>query len=192
MNGLWRGLSFLVEVSFDLWSWVLLMRFVLQKVGASYYNPISQLLLQLTEWLIKPTRKYLRLRHVFGFDLALLFWLLIFAVLGVWVMAEFSALMQHESLVRNWHDFGLVILLQALSQLCCQVLSLYFFAILIQAMMTWFAPAMMSPIHPLLIKITDPLLNCLRRFIPRVRGIDIAPMVAIVLLQLIRTVVFGD
>ena len=67
-------------------------------------------------------------------------------------------------------------------RLLCEVLTL---AIFIRVILSWFLtrPNMLSIF---LDKITEPLLAPLRRIIPRVGMFDFTPLVAIILLQLIR------
>lgn len=64
----------------------------------------------------------------------------------------------------------------------CNVLTV---AILARAILSWFPLAPGNPIMTWLNQITEPLLNPLRRVIPRFGMLDITPMVAIVILQLI-------
>lgn len=64
-----------------------------------------------------------------------------------------------------------------------QVLS---FAILIRALLSWFAIRPDNPLMLFLFQITEPILAPLRRLIPLIGGaLDITPMVAILLLQLL-------
>ena len=60
-------------------------------------------------------------------------------------------------------------------------------AILIRALLTW-VPNMdpSNPLVRLLNQITDPLLQPARRFIPPMGGMDLSPIVVIVVLQLLQ------
>ncbi len=65
----------------------------------------------------------------------------------------------------------------------CTVLTI---AIVIRAIVSWFAPSPNSPVVNLLNQVTDPILEPLRRIIPPIGGtIDITPIIAIILLQVI-------
>jgi len=62
------------------------------------------------------------------------------------------------------------------------------FAIIIRALLSWFN---LGPGHPLvrvLFDLTEPILAPLRRVIPLIGMIDITPIVAILLLQVIQSV----
>jgi YggT family protein len=62
------------------------------------------------------------------------------------------------------------------------------FAIIIRALMSWFNPSMENPIVRFVVEITEPVLAPLRRIVPRIGMIDITPIVAILLLQVIQNV----
>ena len=68
----------------------------------------------------------------------------------------------------------------------CEVL---FWAIVARSLMSWFPVRPGNPFHPLaviLYQITEPILGPLRRIIPTIGMIDISPVVALILLQLLR------
>ena len=62
------------------------------------------------------------------------------------------------------------------------------FAIIIRALMSWFNPSMENPIVRFVIEITEPVLGPLRRIVPRIGMIDITPIVAILLMNVILQV----
>jgi len=66
--------------------------------------------------------------------------------------------------------------------LLCEVLT---FAIIARAIMSWFSPRPTNRLAIILYQVTEPVLSPLRRIIPRVGMIDLTPLAAIMLLQLI-------
>jgi YggT family protein len=60
------------------------------------------------------------------------------------------------------------------------------FAIIGRALISWFAPSSDNPLVRILIEVTEPILAPLRRIIPLIGMIDITPIVAIFLLQLLQ------
>jgi YggT family protein len=62
------------------------------------------------------------------------------------------------------------------------------FAIIIRALMSWFNPSPENPIVRFVIEITEPVLAPLRRIVPRIGMIDITPIVAILLMNVILQV----
>lgn len=65
--------------------------------------------------------------------------------------------------------------------LLCQVLTLI---ILIRVILSWFSPPN-NMFVSIIYHITEPILSPMRRIIPRVGPFDFAPLIAVVLLQLI-------
>lgn len=73
-------------------------------------------------------------------------------------------------------------LLQLLDTFVNLLFTVLVWAIIIRALLSWFN---MSPSHPVVIflhDITEPILQPLRRVVPRIGMIDITPIVAIILL----------
>ncbi len=67
-------------------------------------------------------------------------------------------------------------------KLLCEVLSI---AIFLRAILSWLSPGPNNILVGILYQVTEPLLSPLRRIIPTVGMMDLSPMVAIVVLQLI-------
>jgi YggT family protein len=59
------------------------------------------------------------------------------------------------------------------------------FAIIIRALMSWFAPTGAGAASRFLLDITEPVLAPIRRILPPVGGWDFSPILAIVLIQVI-------
>lgn len=68
------------------------------------------------------------------------------------------------------------------------LLTLLWFAIFARAILSWFPVDPNGPIVRALDSVTEPILEPLRRVVPRVGAIDITPMVAIVLIIVIQRV----
>ena len=67
------------------------------------------------------------------------------------------------------------------------LLNIIWFAIFARAIISWFPIDQNGPVVRALDAITEPILEPLRRVVPRVGMIDITPMVAIVLIFAIMT-----
>lgn len=64
-------------------------------------------------------------------------------------------------------------------------------AIIIRAVLSWFPISPRNPALAVLLQITEPILAPLRRIVPRIGMMDITPMVAILLLLVLRWVLLG-
>lgn len=69
-------------------------------------------------------------------------------------------------------------------ELLCEVLTLL---ILVRVVVSWVSPVPTNTLTNILYQVTEPILGPLRRIIPRVGVLDFSPMVAVILLQVIAT-----
>ncbi len=72
-----------------------------------------------------------------------------------------------------------------------QILNIYTFLIFIRAILSWFPIDRRNTLVHILIGLTEPILMPLRRIIPLIAGIDITPMVAIVVLQVLSQYLYN-
>lgn len=76
----------------------------------------------------------------------------------------------------------------SLLQLLLTLLNIYMWVIIIRALISWVNPDPYNPIVQILVRITEPVLRPLRRLVPprKLGGLDVSPIIAILLIQLIR------
>ncbi len=60
-----------------------------------------------------------------------------------------------------------------------------FWAIIIRAVLSWFAPSSATSFLRILFDLTEPILAPIRRVLPPLGGIDFSPLLALILLQLV-------
>jgi len=68
-------------------------------------------------------------------------------------------------------------------------LRIYVWIIIIRAIISWFSPNYSNPFIHFLITVTEPVLSPIRRLIP-IRGIDISPIIVILIIEFIRRQIF--
>jgi len=165
---------FLIQTLIGLYALTFMLRFLLQLVRADFYNPFSQFLVKVTNPLVKPLRKIIP--GIGGIDWAsilvvILLMLLEYALIGL--LPKFSIPSPQ----------GLFVL--ALTETLSLLVNVFLFSIIIQAVISWVNPGGYNPIIGLLNQLTAPVLNPVRRFVPPISGLDLSPMVAIIILYLI-------
>lgn len=64
-----------------------------------------------------------------------------------------------------------------------QLLSVYVYIIIIRALLSWFSPDPYNPLYRLLIQLTEPVLEKIRRIMPNLGGIDLSPIILILIIQ---------
>lgn len=174
MSSIYQGLLFLINTLFDLALFVLAVRLILAWSGARYYDPITQFVVKLTDFVVKPIRRFLpNFKGIETSTLALIFFLecLKFIIIGTLSMG-FPNL------------FGIAVL--SIADAARLFTQTFFYAILIQALMSWVQPT--SPLNSVLYQVTVPVLRPFQRLFPLVAGMDISPIPAMIFLQLLLIV----
>jgi YggT family protein len=180
MLTLQKTLNFLIRNIGDFFVLLLLTRFYLQAARVSFRHPIAHFVLALTNWIVLPLRRMVPAAGRFDTTSFILAWLFAFLmhilllVITPWPFVLSSPL----SLA--------ALVLAAFVELVKMSLNLLFAAVIGQALMSWIAPY--NPLMPILNSLTNPFLRPLRRFIPPVGGVDITPLVLVLLIQLLVSV----
>lgn len=172
------GLHFLINTLFTLYLYVLLLRVLLPAVGADYYNPFSQYIVKLTQPIVAPFQKFLPRTH--RIDTPAIVMLFLFCGVKNWIL--YGLLLQSQV---SWVGLTLMVLPEVLEL----AIEFYFFAIIIQMIISWFQPTTYNPFITVLFQLTEPLLLPARKLIPTIAGIDLSPLAVIVALQLMNIIV---
>lgn len=165
---------YLVDTVFAFFVMLLLARFHFQWLRVPFRNPVGEFVLATTGWLVMPARRVIP--GLAGLDLATLLLAWLVQSLGVWVKA--SIIGAEPSI--------LAIAGIAALDLVRYSLYLLVFAILVQVLFSWINPY--APMAPVFNAVTAPFLRPLRRFIPPLGGIDLTPLVLLVVIQIILIV----
>ncbi len=168
------ALIFIVRTLLSLALFVVLARLLLQWARADFRNPIAQAIVRLTNPLILPLRRILP--PVGKIDTASVVAVVLVVVIKVGILL---ALQGYGSPgVQLWVQSVAVELVQAL-------LSTYFYAILLYALLSLIAPGGYSPLQSVLASVCEPVLRPFRRLIPPIAGIDLSPLWAVIAIQAI-------
>jgi YggT family protein len=172
------ALVFIVDSVLTFLVYAFLLRVLLPLARADFRNPLSQAILALTSWLVRPLRRILP--PVGRVDTAS-----VVALLAVQVTATLALFrLQAGALLPV-----VPLVVTALRSLALHVLLLYTVLIFIYALLSFVAPGVRSPATALLASLCEPVLMPLRRVLPIVGGLDFSPLVAIVGLQALRLLI---
>ena len=172
-----QALLFLLNAVVGFFTFALLLRFYMQAFRVSFRNQGGAFVVQLTNWLVLPLRRIMP--GVFGLDLAsllpayLLQVLLLFAVFSLRGTAE---------LITPGELMAILLWQGVLATLRLSVY-LLIGALFLQAILSWVNP--FSPLAQPLAQLTGPFVRPIRRIIPPIAAIDLSPLVAILLAQLV-------
>lgn len=165
------ALLFLVSTLFDLYLFILVVRIILAYSGANYFDPATQFIIKLTDFIVKPLRRYIP--NVRRLEIASIVLVLALEIIKFLLISLLS--------IGIPNIIGLVIL--ALGDVLKLVLQVFFYAIILQAILSWVQPG--SPINRTLFQFVSPVLRPFQRIIPPISGIDISPIPALIVLQLL-------
>ncbi len=163
--------SFLVETLFHLYLVVLLLRILLEMVRSDFYNPIVQLLLKVTDPLVKPLSRLIP--PAGRLNLAAIVVLYLIQLLSLFLLI----------LIVGANLDPLVLALVAVLRLVRMLLVLYLVLIIAGVILSWVGQNFRHPIVPLIYQLTDPVLAPIRRVLPPLGGFDLSPLVALIGIQ---------
>ena len=165
-----QALYYIIQSLGQLCLLLLLLRFWLPWVRADFRNPIAQGILRLTSPLIVPIRRLLP--SVGRLDTATILVAYVLQFLLITLLVAIQGRQFAASPIAIVAAIELVIL----------SLNLFFFVILIRIILGWFAQGSYNPLTMMLHSLSEPILQPFRRWVPPMGGIDISPIVPIILL----------
>lgn len=167
---------YVLETIFHLFVLAVLTRFYAQALRAPFRNPIADFVVALTNFAVKPMRKVIP--GVLGLDLASL---LVAWFAEILLLVIVYALAGSQAFVNP--GFWPTILMLAVVKLLKLSLYLLLGVVMIQALLSWFNP--FHPIRPFFDALSRPFLSPLQRIIPLIGGVDLSPLVLLIIVQVI-------
>jgi YggT family protein len=162
---------FLVDAVASFFVFVLLARFHFQWLRVPFRNPVGEFVLATTSFMVLPVRRVIP--GVAGLDLATL--------LLAWLLQATSLWLQTQILGAEVGAMALAAI--AAVDLLRYSLYILVFAVIVQAVLSWVNPY--TPVAPAFDTITRPFLRPLRRFVPPLGGVDLTPLILLVILQVL-------
>lgn len=172
-----NALIFIAQVAFGLLTLTLLLRFYLQWVRAPYRNPLADFVNALTDFMVRPARRFIP--GLWGLDLPTLLLAWLMQLLELLVVTQVRGFRFGAEVGLAMIGLGLLAVIGVIKMLIYIVLV----ATLLQALLSWINPG--SPVAPLLDAMTRPFLRIFRRRIPPVGNVDLSPLFLLVACQLL-------
>ncbi len=174
-----NAVLFLLEAVLGLLSFAFLLRFYFQLTRASFNHPFAQLIVTVTNFAVKPLRRIIPSLGKIDVSTLLL------AYLTQWCLNLLTLLLKGFPLFVAGNSVWLVTLGVALLGVVEISISIFMYAVLIQAVLSWVSPH--TPVAPFLNSLTYPVLKPFRRYVPPAGNFDLSPLVFIILAQLLLT-----
>ena len=176
-------LIFLVDTILGLLSLALLLRFYFQLLRVPFYNAVSQFLIAVTDFMVRPARRVIP--GWAGIDLSTL--VLAWLLESIIVTSMYTA-QGYDFEVNVVASLGVMGLL-GIVEIIETTLYIVLLMIIIQAVLSWVNPY--SPAAPLLDSFTRPFLTVFRRRIPPIANVDLSPLFVLILIQVLLMIVAG-
>jgi YggT family protein len=169
--------AFLVDAVAGFFVYLLLARFLFQRLRVPFRNVFGEFIIAATNWMVLPARRLIP--SLAGFDLA--------SLLLAWLLQALALLAIYT--IGGW-DFGSapgiaagILAGLALLDLVRFALYIFVFALIVQAVLSWVSPH--SPVGPVFDALTRPFLRPIRRLVPPLANVDLSPLVLIIVLQVL-------
>lgn len=167
----------LIQTAFGVFVYALLLRFYMQWLRAPFRNPVGQFVSALTDWIVRPVRRFVP--GLLGLDLAtiliawfaealmlvLIYWLRGFSLAGAPGIAA-----------------GLLFTVAAMELLRAS-LYLLIGVIIVQVVISWVNPY--APLAPVFDALTRPFYAVFRRFVPTIGNVDLSPLLVLLVAQIL-------
>lgn len=177
-----QAIAFVLETVFDLFILTALVRFWMQVFRVPARNPMAQFTIAVTDFAVKPLRRIIP--GLFGLDLAsfVVAWMAEFLLQALLLLVASADLTGHPAIFSALLFIALVKLLR---------LTVYIVmgAVLLQALLSWVNPY--HPVAPFFDALTRPFLKPFQRAIPPIGGVDVTPVLVLILCQLVLMLPVG-
>ena len=170
---------FLIDTLFSIYIAIMLLRFLLQQVGADFYNPISQFVVKATQPLVVVTRRIIpSIGKVDTATIVLVVLLILLKLLILFSIAGYSMSIQ-QLLVKSLYD------------LISLTFDVFIIALFVQAILSWLNPDPYNPVNSLLRSLTYPVLRPIQKYVPPIGGIDLSTLVGLIGLMFLKRLVLS-
>ncbi|MDZ4142731.1 MAG: YggT family protein [Methylotenera sp.] len=186
MTLLYNAFLFLLKTVLDLLTLAFLLRFYFQLTRVPFQNQVAQLIVTLTNFAVKPMRRLMTMLGNLGLaklDISTL----LLAYLTQLLLTVATQWLRGFPLLIAGNGVWLTLLAIALISVIILSTTIFMYAVLIQAILSWVNPH--TPIAPILVNLTSPILRFLRKFIPLAGNVDLSPLVFIIVAQLLLVTV---
>ncbi len=178
MSYLSQALAFLIETVFGLYIALVLLRFLLQLTHADFYNPFSQFLVRATNPPLLPLRR--AIPGFFGIDVASAILLIVLEAIKIVLVV-----MVAQGLVPRIPG----VFVMSFADLIQLTLYVLIGAVFVRVLASWISPYNDHPLTDLAIHLTEPFMRPARRLLPLISGIDLSPVIVVIVFELISILV---
>jgi YggT family protein len=172
--------SLIFDTVSSLYLMIIILRFIFQMSRADFYNPISQFVVKATNPLLIPFRRIVP--SAGGVDTASI----VLAVIFQSLVISIKLLVLGGGLANPIFIIALSVVM-----ILDMVLEIYFWSLIIMIISSWIAPGSGHPALVLINQIVEPIMQPFRKILPPMGGLDLSPIFAFLVIQVLEVVVKG-
>lgn len=177
MNAIGSIGSLLVSTMGTLFMMAVLLRFLLQISRADFYNPITQMVVRVTDPGVQLFRRFIP--GFKGVDFATLVFAMLVQCTLICVLILIAGFdLPGVGLVMTWAVGGIINF----------ILDIYFWALLVSIVSSFIAPFSEHPALVLVRQLTEPIMAPFRRLLPSMGGLDLSPIFVFLAIQILKIV----
>jgi YggT family protein len=178
MNAIGSIGSLLVSTLGTLFMMAVLLRFLLQISRADFYNPITQMVVRVTDPGVQLFRRFVP--GFKGVDFATLVFAMLVQCTLICVLILIAGFdLPGAGLVLTWAAGGILNF----------ILDIYFWALLVSIVSSFIAPFSEHPALVLVRQLTEPIMAPFRRLLPSMGGLDLSPIFVFLTIQILKIVI---
>ena len=175
MNAIGSIGSLLVSTMGTLFMMAVLLRFLLQISRADFYNPITQMVVRVTDPGVQLFRRFIP--GFKGVDFATLGFAMLVQCTLICVLILIAGFeLPSVGLVMTWAVGGIINF----------ILDIYFWALLVSIVSSFIAPFSEHPALVLVRQLTEPIMAPFRRLLPSMGGLDLSPIFVFLAIQILK------
>lgn len=169
--------SFLVSAILSLYIGAVVLRLLLGFARADFHNPLSQFLVKITNPVLVPMRRFIPSFGKIDSAAVLLAYGLTVIKIALLSLIGFGRLNLPQTLFAS------------VGELLITIIWIFIIALIIQAVISWIGSSAGNPVSPLVNSLTRPILQPIRKYVPIIGMMDLSPLVAILLLNVLLIIV---
>lgn len=178
MNAIGSIGSLMVSTLGTLFMMAVLLRFLLQISRADFYNPITQMVVRVTDPGVQLFRRFVP--GFKGVDFATLLFAMLVQCTLICVLILIAGFdLPGVGLVLTWAAGGILNF----------ILDIYFWALLVSIVSSFIAPFSEHPALVLVRQLTEPIMAPFRRLLPSMGGLDLSPIFVFLTIQILKIVI---
>ena len=177
------AMIFLVQSLLGLLSLVFLLRFFMQICRAPFHDSFCHAVTRLSDFAVLPMRRVIP--AIYRWDTSSILLALICEYL---IQVLVRMLNDFPLMVAGAHIWWVFLGLAAVAILKLSI-DIFLYAVILQALLSWFNPMLAH--HPVLNAFTHGILSKLRQLVPQPNGVDLTPILVVIIAQLLKILLIG-